>query len=123
MSKRNSDDLLRHPQRPQGHPDPPVTVVLDNLSTTEGVRLQALTRTTPALAAAVLIGFIFNTTIIEEGCDEPGCDYIAQYIEHLERLAVSMDGKGRDDQIAALQAGGSLPDTYFGGSSSYEDAD
>lgn len=87
--------------------DPPLTVVLDNLVATEGKRLEVLTKTTTELARAAVIGFIFDATIIEEGFTEPGCYYVRERVEQCERFAVSIDGKGRDDQIEALRAGGS----------------
>lgn len=101
-------DLLTNPKSVKagsGKPDAPVTVVLQNLTTIEGKKLEILTRTNPALAEAAQVGFIFATMY--------GSKYVANRVELIERLAISMDGKGREEQINALQAGGRLPDSYF----------
>lgn len=101
---RDADSLLRSPLGiPRKDPDA-LTTVLDNLATTGGVELEIFTRTTPTLAKAALLGYIYNTMIIDSGESSPGCPYVLGRIEQLERFAVSMDGGGRADQIAALQS-------------------
>lgn len=105
---KDASDLLSSPEpiaKASGKPEAPVTVVLRNLKVTEGKDLEVLTRTNPNLANAAQIGFIFSSMY--------GSKYVAQRVELIERLAVSMDGKGREEQISALQAGGTLPDSYF----------
>lgn len=105
---KDASDLLSNPQtiaKTPSKPDAPVSVVLKNLMTTEGKELEVLTRTNPNLANAAQIGFIFATIY--------GSKYIASRVELIERLAISMEGKGREEQISALQAGGKLPDAYF----------
>ena len=82
----------------------PLNIVLDNLATTSGVELEIFTQTTPALASAALLGYIYNCMIIDEEQTAPGCPYVTGRIEQVERFAVSMDGRGRADQIAALQS-------------------
>lgn len=112
---KDASELLSAPQavaRASGKPDAPVTVVLNNLTVTEGQKLEILTRTNPNLANAAQIGFIFKHMY--------GSAYVAKRVELIERLAVSMDGKGREEQISALQAGGALPDSYFDKKSSGE---
>lgn len=106
---KDASDLLTNPvdvaTGARKAPDAPVTVVLKNLMTTEGKELEVLTRTNPNLANAAQIGFIFASIY--------GSHYVASRVELIERLAISMDGKGREEQINALQAGGKLPDSYF----------
>lgn len=75
-----------------------------------------MTRTNPTLARACHLGYIFCTTIAHDNEDcqpEYGNPYVMGYIELQERLAVSMAGKGRQDLIDALNAGGKLPDSYY----------
>lgn len=114
--KKTVDDLNSNPiplsVDKNDKPLPPVSVVVSNLLTEDGARLELLTRNNPTLAKAAQIGFIFSTMIKEED-GSTGCPYVGERIEHIERLAVSEGGKGREDQIAALQAGGKLPDTYY----------
>lgn len=93
-------------------PLPPVSIVVSNLLTEDGPRLELLTRNNPVLSKAVQIGFIFSNMIVEED-DSAGCPYVTDRMNSIMRLAVSQDGKGREDQIAALQAGGKLPDSYY----------
>lgn len=105
---KSAEDLLDKPmtvKASSGKPDAPVTVVLNNLTTVEGKKLEILTRTNPNLADAAQVGFIFSKMF--------GSQYVAQRVELIERLAISMEGKGREEQINALQAGGKLPDSYF----------
>jgi hypothetical protein len=105
---KDASDLLTNPAniaKAPSKPDAPVSVVLKNLMTTEGKELEILTRTNPNLANAAQIGFIFASIY--------GSKYVAARVELIERLAISMEGKGREEQISALQAGGKLPDAYF----------
>lgn len=112
MPVKDAADLLSEPVpfEKASTPDPPVAIVLKNLTISEGKKLEILTRTNPALANAAQIGYIFSTMF--------GSKYVAGRVEHIECLAISMDGKGREEQISALQAGGKLPDSYFEGSGS-----
>lgn len=105
---RTASDLLADPHAVtprNSKPDAPITVVLGNLTTVDGKKLEILTRTNPNLAEAAQIGFIFSTMFNSK--------YVSNRVELIERLAISMDGKGREEQISALQAGGKLPDSYF----------
>lgn len=106
---KDAADLLSEPVtlQKESAPDAPITVVLNNLTTTEGRKLEILTRTNPNLANAAQIGFIFYNMY--------GSKYVRDRVEQIECLAISMDGKGREEQISALQAGGKLPDSYFEG--------
>lgn len=106
MSK-SAAELLTDPApiTKESAPPAPITVVLDNLTVTEGKKLNILTRTNPNLANAVQIGYIYSTMFNSQ--------YVASRVETIEQLAISMDGKGREEQIGALQAGGKLPDSFF----------
>lgn len=105
MARRDPNELLRGNHDAPRRRGPPLTVVLDYLATTSGEQLEVLTQTNPVLAEAALVGMIYSRTIIDEGSDAPGCLYVENRIEQLERLAISMGGKGRDDLISALAAG------------------
>ena len=127
--------------------DAPVNTVLNNFMIPSGPGLELLTRTTPNLARAGEICMIYGTMFKQEdgsfsynadGTTQPkvygtmvcfgnkegdtmGIPYMRDFSAQLMRFAVSMDGKGREEQIAALQAGGKLPDSYFDhGSSTFE---
>lgn len=75
------------------------------LMTTTGPRLELLTRTTPRLAVA--IGHSFNRIA------NFGSIYQVRFISTIERLSVSMDGKGRAEMIQALQAGAGVPGEFY----------
>lgn len=115
MPARDPTDLIRNPNAGGAlgkTPPAPVIVALDNLVTVDGLKLELLTRTNPVLAMAAQLGYIYTHTIkMEDGT--MGSEYVAGRIGQIERLSVSMGGQGRADQIAALQAGGSVPDSYF----------
>lgn len=96
--------LMRNPPGRLKRDPSPLNTVLDNLATTTGIELEIFTQTTPTLASAALLGYIYDTMIVDEGETSPGCPYIHGRIEQVERFAISMDGRGRADQIAALQA-------------------
>lgn len=100
--------------------DAPVNTVLSNFMIPSGPGLELLTRTTPNLAKAGEICLIYGTMIKQED-GSMGIPYMRDLFAQLMRFAVSMDGKGREEQIGALQAGGKLPDSYFDhGSSTFE---
>lgn len=94
----------------------PIQTAYKILTVTEGLLLELMTRTNPTLARACHLGYIFCTTIAHDGpggLPEFGNPYVESYIELQERLAVSMSGKGRQELIDALGAGGKLPDSYY----------
>lgn len=100
--------------------DAPVNTVLNNFMIPSGPGLELLTRTTPNLARAGEICMIYGTMFKQED-GTMGIPYMRDFSAQLMRFAVSMDGKGREEQISALQAGGKLPDSYFDhGSSTFE---
>lgn len=75
------------------------------LMTINGPRLELLTRTTPKLAVA--IDHAFNRIA------NFGSIYLTRRIATIERLSVSMDGKGRAELIQALQAGAGVPGEFY----------
>ncbi len=107
--KKEAETLLQGEETivesPSKGPDAPVTTVINHLVTTEGEKLNILTRTNPNLAVAATVGMIYSQKF--------GSVFIGNQVRLIEQLAISMDGKGRDDLTAALQAGGKLPDSYF----------
>lgn len=109
---KSAEELLSDPAPivKENTPPAPISIVLDNLTVTEGKKLTILTRTNPKLANAAQIGFIYATMF--------NSNYVAGRVEMIEQLAISMDGKGREEQIGALQAGGKLPDSFFENGSS-----
>ena len=113
MPARDPSELERTPTvGARTAPPAPVIVALENLTIAEGVKLELLTRANPVLSLAAQLGYIYSSTIMMED-GSIGSQYVAGRIAQIERLAVSMGGQGRADQIAALQAGGSMPDSYF----------
>ena len=100
--------------------DAPVNTVLSNFMKPSGPELELLTRTTPQLARAAEVCFLYGTQIkMEDGT--MGSPAVRDLWGLIMRMSVSMDGLGRKEQIEALQAGGKLPDSYFNnGSSSFE---
>lgn len=79
----------------------------------DGKKLELMTRANPTMARAAQICYIFSTMIKMNDSEVVGSKYVAGRMEQLERLGVGMNGLGRQDQIAALQAGGRLPDAYY----------
>lgn len=112
---KSPQDLLRDPPgvKTKGKPDPPVTVVLGDLMTTGGERLELTARLNVTMARAVQIGYIFSTMLKCPVTGRVGSDFVKGQVEQIMRLSVSMDGKGRRDLIDALQAGGRTPDSFF----------
>lgn len=90
----------------------PINTVLTNFMTESGPGLELLTRTTPQLARCAEICMIFGSQIkMEDG--KMGSPFVRELWALIMRMSVSMDGRGRQEQIEALQAGGSLPESYF----------
>ncbi len=114
-ARKDSSELLKDSPgiSKRQKPDPPVTVVLRDLMSDEGHPLELTSRLNPMMARAAQIGLIFGTMLKCPVTGEVGSSYVRSRIEQIERLGVSMNGAGRQDLIAALQAGGSLPDAYY----------
>lgn len=86
-------------------PEPPINRVTDELTHTSGEDLELSARVNPRLVNAVQVGFIFSESLHS--------DYVRGRIEQMLRLSVSMDGKGRQELIDTLSAGGQLPESYY----------
>lgn len=88
-------------------PELPIRTTTKILTQTEGRGLKQNTRATPALVKGVMFGYSY----IWRWQDE----YVGGMLDDLMSLAISMDGKGREEQIECLRAGGAVPDAYYGG--------
>ena len=115
---KSNNDLRRNNGREYRYKSPsvevPVTTVIERLNTPAGPELELTTRTTPAIAKARASGYIYTKYY--------GLALIGGLSDTAMRLAVSQDGRGREDMISALNAGGSLPAEYYGGSNlTYQD--
>ena len=94
----------------------PIQTAYRYLTTIDGRMLEIMTRSNLTMSRAVHLGYIFDTTIAHRTKQGLmfGNAYVSGYIAQVERLAVSMAGEGRKELIAALDAGGKLPDSYYG---------
>lgn len=93
---------------PNGNiPDLPVNGIADKLTQEQGTKLEINTRANPKLVNAVAFGYVYTTRFHSS--------YVQGRLDELMRLAVSMDGKGRNELIDCLRAGGSVPDAYYNG--------
>jgi hypothetical protein len=111
MARKKAADLFDEPAISESRaPDPPVSKGLGYLMTTEGRRLEIVTRTNRPIIGAIDAGISYYTRY--------KCEFIIGTIERLERLAVSSGGKGRQEIIGIVQAGGAMPAEFFGGQSS-----
>ncbi len=108
MARKKASDLFDEPviSEPRS-PDPPVSRGLGYLMTTEGRRLEIVTRTNRHIIGAIDAGISYYARY--------KCDFIIGAIERLERLAVSSGGKGRQEIIGIVQAGGQMPAEFFDG--------
>lgn len=95
----------------------PIQSAFRYLTAQDGNLLQIMTRTNPVMVNAARIGYIFDQAIKyrdAEGNLSYGSNYyVSGYIEQIMRLAVSLDGKSRQEIIDALGNGSKLPDSYF----------
>lgn len=83
----------------------PINRVADDLTSLEGPKLEIMTRTTIPMVKACQIGYIYAECL--------GSSYVRGRIDQMMRLAVSMDGGGRQDMIESLRAGGKVPDSVY----------
>lgn len=93
--------------------EPPVSKGMEILSTLDGDRLETVTRTNRAIVAGINAGTAYVARY--------NSIYIRQRTERLMRLAISMGGKGRQDIVDLVKAGGTMTDAYYarGGQSEY----
>ena len=108
MPRKKASELFDEPaiSEPRA-PDPPVSKGLGYLMTTEGRRLEILTRTNRQIIGAIDAGISYYARY--------KCEFVLGAIERLERLAVSSGGKGREEVIGIVQAGGQMPAEFFEG--------
>ena len=116
MARKKAADLFDEPAiSEQRAPEPPVSKGLGYLMTTEGRRLEILTRTNSQIIGAIDAGISYYARY--------RCDFVLGTIERLERLAVSSGGKGREEVIGIVQAGGQMPAEFFDGGASSQPYD
>lgn len=106
--EKTANDLRKEPNiLMRSTPELPVNTAIDQLTQLSGDRLEISTRSSPMLARAASVGYIYSHTF--------GSGYVQGRIEQVERLAVSNGGEGRKDMIEAVRAGGRMPDAYYQG--------
>lgn len=115
MAKREPASLLNEPPKQQtnARPDAPVSVVVNHLMHETGNALELTTRMNQAAARAAQVSYIYASQMKDPITHEIGSEFIVNMNEKIQRLLVSYGGEGRKDLIAALQAGGRLPDSYY----------
>lgn len=86
-------------------PELPIKTTTKILTQTEGRGLKQNTRGSKALVEAVMFGYPWVSRWND--------DYVANKLDDLMSLAISMDGAGRRDMIDCLDAGGTVPDAYY----------
>lgn len=115
-----ASDLRKQPiievSNNDGRPELPVKQISEKLDRWQGGEpLEITTRANPPLARAVMFQKTFITRF--------GCKFPAMLNDTLMRLAVSADGKGRDDQKYIAEASSKIPDAYFEPSSKKKKGD
>lgn len=116
MPRKSAEDLVKDPSFVSlgSAPEIPVRTALKQLMTTQGDGLELSTRSSPAIARAASIGYIYTTVYASQ--------YVQGRVEQMERLAVSMQGQGRRDLIDTVKAGGRMPDSYYAANGRTPDA-
>lgn len=93
------------------HPAPVIFVVRE-LLTTKGEKLEILTRSNTSMAHAVQLQGIWSRIRNNNGSDDR-LSYVSDRVEQTKRMAVSMNGRARDELISAIDKGGNLPAEYY----------
>lgn len=88
-------------------PELPIRTTTNILTQTEGRGLKQHTRVNPPLARAIMFGYAWTQRWNDQ--------YVGNMLDDLMCLAIAMGGKGREEQIECLRAGGQVPDAYYGG--------
>lgn len=115
--KKSAAELLDDPQGDFDidESDPPVTKGMGFLATTQGPRLEMMTRTNRAIVSGISAGSAY--------VQRYNSSYVRKRVERIERLAVSLGGQGRSEMIQMVGAGGPVTDAYYdrrvGGSADY----
>lgn len=105
-TKRKATDMLEDPFHfDPSTPDPPVSKGMGYLTKTDGLALEILTRTNGEIVKAIAAGYAFAVRY--------NSPYIRNKIEQIERLAISSGGKGRQEVIDVVHAGGTLSDAFY----------
>lgn len=105
-TKRKATDMLTDPFSFDPHqPDPPVSKGMGYLTKTDGLALEILTRTNRDIVNAIAAGYAFAVRY--------NSPYIRNKIEQIERLAISSGGKGRQELIDVVHAGGQMTDAFY----------
>lgn len=105
MVKRLGIDLLKNPtikdigDMPHGPAESPFDKALDTLTVQEGPPMELMTRANPRLINAATVAY----TMIKSF----DSDYIRGKIGQIMRLAVSQNGRGRQEIVDSLKAGAS----------------
>lgn len=105
------------PTRSTQTKEAPVQTAFKCLTIESGFGLQLMTRTNPIMVKACQVSYIFDKALKyrdAQGNLNYGNPYVAGYVDQIMRLAVSMDGKGRNEIIEALGEGGKMPESYYG---------
>lgn len=107
-SKKNPIELLNNPmiKGPVQQAEPPVTGVMEKLTTLEGPQLEIMSNImNPQVVDAVQLGYTFVFLYDNQ--------FVKGLLEQLLRCTVGRDGRGRTDVIEGLRAGANVPDTYY----------
>ena len=107
----NEEDTVSRDKKQK--PEAPVAVVLKHFMSKTGHDLELTSRMNGPAIKAAQVTYIFSTQLRDPVTGEIGSPFLCGMMEQIERLLVSRDGLGRQDQISALQAGGRLPDSYY----------
>lgn len=104
---KSPQSLKRSPKLAiRSKPDLPINSVVRELVNQSGPALETTTCCTRELAYAAAMGHLYGSTI------SFGSIWVTSRIDQLLRLAISIDGRGRQDLIAALAAG-QIPGEYY----------
>lgn len=85
--------------------DTPFDQAIDLLSRTRGDSLELMCRTTHEVAEATAVAYSMVARF--------GTRYVQGRIEQIQRLTVSIQGKGRAEVVQSLQAGSGVSDAYY----------
>ena len=88
-------------------PELPIKSATRIITQTEGRGLKQNTRASRGLIDAVMFAYPY--------IQRWGNKYVGDMVDDLMCLAISEDGKGREDIIESLRAAGSVPDAYYTG--------
>ena len=105
--KKQATELLDDPQGDFDidESDPPVTKGMGFLATTQGPRLEMMTRTNRQIVSGISAGAAYVQRYKSAYC--------RKRVERIERLAVSLGGQGRAEMIQMVGAGGPVTDAYY----------